>query len=323
MIGRVPYHLRRLVVSIEDSPVATVGLNQLWVPSTVSKYCALMTKLLIAMVRSRDSSPTDDKPFINVLGELHSDLVDALDRLISYIRGRQDADMDNEDLIHIHTVLFHICRPPMCPVVPHGLQTGCRIMRFLIVNSLKLNPSSTSVAFEHVRHVTGLVAILEYWWRCTILMQLVRSMWQPDHPIIPWCEADEWLAYIHDNAKDTPFKRLRETMRLVCTVLGAGPDVPRLVRTGPSACTIDCQAVTIDTLRNLVGKLFGEANKVMRNQLLLGLQTTWIGQVIAEGNIVDKVNEDKVGYSFLSDARNEFHRHGQDLAIHLFTDQLI
>ncbi|CAM6037221.1 unnamed protein product, partial [Sphagnum compactum] len=32
-------------------------------------------------------------------------------------------------------------------------------------------------------------------------------------------------------------------------------------------------------------------------------------------------NEDEVGYSFLSDARNEFHRHGQDLAIHLFSDQ--
>jgi hypothetical protein len=44
--------------------------------------------------------------------------------------------------------------------------------------------------------------------------------------------------------------------------------------------------------------------------------------VIAEGNIVDKVNEDEIGYSFLSDARNEFHRHGQDLAIHLFTDRL-
>jgi len=44
--------------------------------------------------------------------------------------------------------------------------------------------------------------------------------------------------------------------------------------------------------------------------------------VIAEGNIIDKVNEDKVGYSFLSDVRNEFHRHGHDLAIHLFTDRL-
>jgi hypothetical protein len=185
MIGHVPYHLRQLVVSVEDSPVATVGLNQLWVPSTVSKYCALMTKLLIAMVRSRDSSPTDDKPFVNVLGELHSDLANALDRFISYIQGWQDADMDNEDLIHIHTVLLHICRPPMCPVIPHVLQTGCLIMRFLIVNSLKSNPSSTSVAFEHVQHVTGLVAILEYWWRCTILMQLVRPMWQPHHPTIP------------------------------------------------------------------------------------------------------------------------------------------
>jgi hypothetical protein len=108
-------------------------------------------------------------------------------------------------------------------------------------------------------------------------MQLMRPMWQPDHPAIPWHEADEWLAYIRDNTKDTPFNRLRETMRLACTVLGDGPDIPRLVRIGPMACTIDNHAVTIDTMRNLVGKLFREANNVMRNELLLGLQTAWIG----------------------------------------------
>jgi hypothetical protein len=33
-------------------------------------------------------------------------------------------------------------------------------MKFLIVNNLKLNPSSTNFAFEHVRHVIGHVAIL-------------------------------------------------------------------------------------------------------------------------------------------------------------------
>ncbi len=309
MIGRVPYHLRRLVVSVEDSPVATMGLNQLWVPSTISKYCMLMTKLLIMMVRSRDSGPVDDKPFINVLGNLHSDLGDALENLISYIQSRQDANRDDEDFVRIHTVLLHICRPPTCSIVQHRLQTSCPIIKFLIVNSLKSDPSSTNFAFEHVRHVTGPIAILQYWWRCTILMQLVRPMWQPDHPAIPWCEADEWLACIRDNTKNTPFNRLRETMRLACTVLGNGPDIPRLVQISPMACTIDGQAVTIDALRNLVGKLLSEANKVMSNQLLLGLQTAWISRVIAEGNIADRANEGNVGYSFLSDPHNEFHRH--------------
>jgi hypothetical protein len=85
VVGRVPYHLRRLVVFVEDSPVATMGLNQLWVPSTISKYCMLMTKLLVTMVRSRDSAPVNDEPFVNVLGDLHSDLGDALENLISYI----------------------------------------------------------------------------------------------------------------------------------------------------------------------------------------------------------------------------------------------
>jgi hypothetical protein len=57
-------------------------------------------------------------------------------------------------------VLLHICRSPTCPVVQHGLQTGCPIIRFLIVNSLKSDPSSTNLAFEHVRRVSGPVAIL-------------------------------------------------------------------------------------------------------------------------------------------------------------------
>jgi hypothetical protein len=104
-------------------------------------------------------------------------------------------------------------------------------------------------------------------------------------------------------------------MRLAWRVLGNGLDIPRLIRIGPMACTIDGQPVTIDTLRNLVGELFREANQVMSNQLLLGPQTAWINRVITEGNVKDKANEDEVRYSFLSDARNEFHRHGQDLAI--------
>jgi hypothetical protein len=112
----------------------------------------------------------NDEPFVNVLGDLHSDLGDALENLISYIWSRQDANKDDENLVRIHTVLLHICRPPTCPVVQHGLPTSCPIIRFLIVNSLKSDPSITNLTFEHVRHVTGPVAILQYWWRCTILM---------------------------------------------------------------------------------------------------------------------------------------------------------
>jgi len=43
--------------------------------------------------------------------------------------------------------------------------------------------------------------------------------------------------------------------------------------------------------------------------------------MIAEDNIVDMANEDNIGYFFLSDAHNEFQRHGQDFAIHLFNNR--
>jgi hypothetical protein len=47
----------------------------------------------------------------------------------------------------------------------------------------------------------------------------------------------------------------------------------------------------------------------MNNQLLRGLQTTWISHVIVESNIADKVNEDNIGYSFLSNTYKKFHHH--------------
>jgi hypothetical protein len=56
-----------------------------------------------------------------------------------------------------------------------------------------------------------------------------------------------------------------------------------------------------------VGELLREANQVLNNQLLLALEITWINRVIAQGNVADRANEDKVEYFFLSNARNEFH----------------
>ncbi len=103
----MPYHLKQLVVSIKDSHVAR--LNQLLVPSTINKYCMLMNKLLITMIQSRDNSLMDDKPFVNVFGNLHLDLVNALENLTSYIQHQQDANKGDEDLVHIHMVLLHIC----------------------------------------------------------------------------------------------------------------------------------------------------------------------------------------------------------------------
>jgi hypothetical protein len=60
-------------------------------------------------------------------------------------------------------------------------------------------------------------------------------------------------------------------MCLACIVLGDDPYIPIFIRIGLLACMIDGQIVTIDTLRNLVGKLFNDVNKVKSNQLLLGL----------------------------------------------------
>ncbi|CAK9274087.1 unnamed protein product [Sphagnum jensenii] len=80
--------------------------NHFFLPVDASRQPCKVQRLFKQV---RDNSPVDDKPFVNVLGNLHSDLGDALDNFVSYIRGRQDADMDDEDLVCVHTVLLHIC----------------------------------------------------------------------------------------------------------------------------------------------------------------------------------------------------------------------
>jgi hypothetical protein len=57
-------------------------------------------------------------------------------------------------------------------------------------------------------------------------------------------------------------------------MLGDGPNILRLIQIGPLTCMNNGQAITVDTLWNLIGKLLSEANKVMNNQLLLGLHIT-------------------------------------------------
>jgi hypothetical protein len=83
------YWLRWLVITIDVTKLAKVGLNELWVPSTINKYCALMTKLFTIMIRSRDNSPLGDKPIISVLSDLHTDLTSLFDRSILTIHYGQ------------------------------------------------------------------------------------------------------------------------------------------------------------------------------------------------------------------------------------------
>ncbi len=83
--------------------MATMGLGQVWMQDTKSKYIALMTKLMIALVWSRDSSPRDmQRLIINLLGNMHVELTSELDKLMVHIFNQQGKDLENEDLIVIH-----------------------------------------------------------------------------------------------------------------------------------------------------------------------------------------------------------------------------
>lgn len=140
-------------------------------------------------------------------------------------------------------------------------------MWFLTINSLKSTSSPINLIFEHVQYVIGPIAIFQYWWQFSILMQLTCLMWQTRHPTISWIDVEDWLSCIQDNASDMLFNRLKETMCIACIVMGDSIDNPRLVCVGLLAYTFDDQAIAINTLQRLVRKLLEEANDIMNNQV--------------------------------------------------------
>jgi hypothetical protein len=105
-------------------------------------------------------------------------------------------------------------------------------MWFLTINSLKSTSSPINLIFEHVQYVIGPIAIFQYWWQFSILMQLTCLMWQTRHPTISWIDVEDWLYCIQDNASDMLFNRLKKTMCIACIVMGDSIDNPRLVCVG-------------------------------------------------------------------------------------------
>jgi hypothetical protein len=72
----------------------------------------------------------------------------------------------------------------------------------------------------------------------------------------------------------------------------------KFIHMGPFVYTIDGQVMNIEIPWNLVKKLFHESIVIVNNQLLFALQMTWIKKLIFDGKIIDKHDEDTMGYFF-------------------------
>jgi hypothetical protein len=95
----------------------------------------------------------------------------------------------------------------------------------------------------------------------------------------------------------------------------------KFIHMRPLAYTIDGQVMNIEISWNLVKKLFHETIAIKNNQLFFTLQTTWINKLIFDGKIIDRHNEDTMGYFYLLNDHNKFHLHMSNLVMHLFNDR--
>jgi hypothetical protein len=73
-------------VFINTSIVATMGFENLWKISSVTKYYLFMTRFFITVVQSRDKSPQDNTPIVKVLSDLYKGPTSSLGHFIDQIQ---------------------------------------------------------------------------------------------------------------------------------------------------------------------------------------------------------------------------------------------
>ncbi|CAM6084535.1 unnamed protein product [Calypogeia fissa] len=137
-------------------------------------------------------------------------------------------------------------------------------------------------------------------------------------------DAEELLRYVDERPSllEMPFGYVCAMQRLACTIVGDMPSKPNLTSSCPDHtwCSINGYRVSIDQFRGLVKALIRNCTRLMEDEVLMGLDTSWILRELEGGTIMDELNKMHAGYSFATDERNKFHEHKHDLLNHLFTD---
>ena len=127
------------------------------------------------------SSADDEPDMLHILKAQEEKLVTSIGQFreqlqhIDLVEAKQNPG--NINLHPLHEVLLALWTPPISDYVDVIGSTNSIVMQFLILINLIKVPTA-NYGFKHVRYVTQPLAMLQYWVRSTILMELGRQIWQ-------------------------------------------------------------------------------------------------------------------------------------------------
>jgi hypothetical protein len=210
---------------------------------------------------------------------------------IKGLLSSQDDQVISERILSILALLW---THPWTPLINHRISDPTIV--YLALWSLE--PSGK---FKSAKEVTNPIAKLEYGMRLVFLILM-------NHERSPEEGYEKYKGFFKEGVEST-FNSLRNAQRQASSISYLTPELPKiwwLDRKRYRELLYKGTRIHVDQLQHLLGSLEQETKEVWENQILLGLRLS-----VDYSDIHDDLSCAEVGYSFLSDPRND----------HIFSDK--
>jgi superfamily II DNA or RNA helicase len=289
---------------------------------TLKEYILVMKGFVIALLRSACDAPGSNDLISTVRAPdyMKEDLLALRTQLADLRPGPLPDDFD---CLVLHRVMLRIWTPPLGPKMVVRRCKDCLFVQFMILHSIRPCGAGGRPAYSwmDVHEVTRMLSALKFWCRASIEMQICRALWCPGASDMDVVEVEQLVEYLDESVytRDNPFGYVCMTQNLACSIAGDTKGKPYIMSSDPSSCNIDGYDIHICRIRSMIQALLRDCSTVMRHEVLVGLNTQWIEELLERRTpILDAVNSNAHGYSFISDTKNPFLRHRNDLLRHMF-----
>ncbi|KZT50425.1 hypothetical protein CALCODRAFT_536526 [Calocera cornea HHB12733] len=185
--------------------------------------------------------------------------------------------------------------------VPNAVDDMSPLLLWLMASSLRLNAS-----FATPDKVTTVIAGLTWSIRAALFGHLSRLA--DGCPRLRVFEELQLQRYFMLH-QPTPYNALREVQRCTSTYAHLFRPLPDIEWPLKDTMIYRGTRITLAALRQLAGTLMDQVEHLLHDDLLFGRSPLFFGLSVDFLNIMDDHVNDSPGYSFLSDARNEFERY--------------
>ena len=291
-INELDYNLRLKINNIDSMDSHNGILKETLKNETIKRYATEMNKFIWFLLKVRDEKFESLKPFLNDTLNIHlknlEDLLAAKDT--DSVDGPLDEDLlQNEIASVLSCILF--TRYPLSSAIA---RTKCPLYNHLVLTSLDHDH-----VFQKVSTLSPRFAAYKFCFKLIFVNWVFKS--KPDDE-----EIQEKLKFLHRDYS-SPYNTLAQLLALAKSYAQNQSRDPLIawLNDQNNSMTVDGIPVSLSGLNDCLLKCVETTKVLIMEKLLLNLPlSSAVQKMLDPANLVDDVNCEELGYSFLSDERN-------------------